>query len=74
MVKVFKTDVPCTKKANIIINCLLLKFPNFRIDLDLEDSDKILRVEGPFFKAEDISNCLKEHGFTCIDLPIDLSF
>lgn len=73
MVKVFKTDVHNIVKADNIINNLLLRYPDFRINFYLNDSDRILRVEGAYFKAEDISDCLKEHGFTCIDLPIDLS-
>ena len=31
------------------------------------------RVEGDYFKAQDISSCLKGHGNICINLPIDLS-
>lgn len=73
MVKVFKTDIDSLAHAELVKNRLLVKFPGFRIDFDLEDSDRILRVEGDYFRAEDISGCLEEHGFTCIDLPIDLS-
>ena len=74
MIKVFKTDIDSPDHADLVKNSLLMKFPGFRIDFDLEDSDRILRVEGDFFRAEEISGCLKEHGFICVDLPIDLSF
>jgi hypothetical protein len=74
MVKVFKTDVQSVVNANTIVNVLLNKYPTFRIHLDLEDEDKILRVEGTFFKAADIIHCLKEYGYICIDLPIDFCF
>jgi len=73
MVKVFITDVQSIRKADSIIKSLLLKFPGFSVNFDLEDDDRILRVEGPFFKAEDICEILKEYGSTCVDLPIDLS-
>ena len=68
MIKVFKTDIDSLIQADLVKNSLLVKFPDFRIDFD-----RILRVEGTCFRAEEISVCLKEHGFTCIDLPIDLS-
>lgn len=67
------TDVQSIRKADSIIKSLLLKFPDFSINFDLEDDDRILRVEGPFFEAEDICEILKEYGATCVDLPIDLS-
>lgn len=73
MIKVFKTDIDSPDHADLVKNSLLIKFPGFRIDFDLEDSDRILRVEGDYFKAQDISSCLKGHGNICINLPIDLS-
>ena len=73
MIKVFKTDIDSLTHADLIKNSLLTKFPGFKIDIDLEDSDRILRVEGDYFKAQDISSCLKGHGNICINLHIDLS-
>jgi hypothetical protein len=72
MIKVFKTDVQCAAEAENIINDLLQKHPGFRINFDLADEDKILRVEGAFFKAGDIIDCLKKYGHYGVDLPIDL--
>lgn len=74
MVRVFKTDVLYAEEVGAIINDLLLRDPDLRISFDLEDEDKILRVEGAFFKAEDVIFCLKEQGYCCINLPIDLNF
>lgn len=45
MIKVFKTDIDSLTHADLIKNSLLTKFPGFKIDIDLEDSDRILRVE-----------------------------
>ena len=73
MIKVFKTDIDSLIQADLVKNSLLIKFPDFTIHFDLEDPDRILRVEGGNFRTEDISGCLEEHGFTCVDLPIDLS-
>jgi len=74
MVKVFKTDVQYAAMAEDIIRDLLQVYPDFRINFDLLDEDKILRVEGRSFMAEDIANCLKGYGHYCVDLPIDLNF
>lgn len=73
MVKVFKTDVQYVEEVENIINMLLRKYSGLRITFDLEDEDKILRVEGAFFKAEDVVFCLKEQGYYCVNLPIDLN-
>lgn len=71
MVNVFRTDVPANDIAEKIVHDLLLIYPSLRITFDLEDEDKILRVEGRFFKADDVINCLKENGYGGIYLPID---
>lgn len=72
MVRVFKTDVLYTDKVQTIVKELQLTTPDLRVTFDLEDEDKIMRVEGKFFKAEDIIFCLKEKGHCCIYLPFDL--
>ncbi len=45
MVEIFKTTVEEVSKANIIVGKLLQKFPTYRINFDLNDHDRILRVE-----------------------------
>ena len=63
MVEVFKTNISCTEDAEKVIRFLLLKFPTFRINFDLEDCDKILRVEGLNVSAELIRNMLLHLGY-----------
>lgn len=72
MVNVFKTDVLSADVTKEIINDLLQMYPCLRITFDLEDEDKIMRVEGSFFKTADIISCLKENGRCCIYLPMDV--
>lgn len=74
MIKIFKTDVQHTAVAEHIITDLLGKYPCFRINFDLTDEDKIMRVEGAFFATKDIIQCLKNKGYRCVELPIDLLF
>jgi hypothetical protein len=46
MVEVFKTNVRSTRKAKLIIQKLAEEFPNHKINFDLSDCDRILRVQG----------------------------
>ena len=45
MAEIFKTDVQTKLKSEMMLKILLEKFLNYQINLDLEDCDKILRVE-----------------------------
>ena len=40
-------------------------FPSFKINFDLSDCDKVLRVEGDNVKSLRIMILVKEYGFNC---------
>ena len=65
MIEVFKTNVETASDANNIVRVLLQHFPGSRINFDLQDCDKILRVEGKDFCTETIITFMKENGFHC---------
>ena len=65
MIEVFKTNVQYAGDAQNIIAILLQHFPQSRINFDLQDCDKILRVEGKDFCTEKIMMLMKEKGFHC---------
>ena len=65
MIEVFKTNVKETVQAKEIVNILLVHFPDNKINFDLHDCDKILRVEGKSFCAEKIMTLVIENGFNC---------
>jgi len=65
MIEVFKTNVETAGDANNIVQLLLQRFPGSRINFDLLDCDKILRVEGKNFCSETIILLMKEKGFHC---------
>ncbi len=45
--------------------CILSEaFPSFKINFDLSDCDKVLRVEGDNMEALSIMLLVKEYGFT----------
>ena len=46
MIEIFKTNVQNKTQARSILNLLKSSFTEARINFDLSDCDKILRVEG----------------------------
>lgn len=54
MVSVFKTDVSTETEAKSIINMLKSQTIECEINFDLEDCDKILRIEGESINEQQI--------------------
>lgn len=70
MVEVFKTTVPTKRIAAVLLQSLRRQFPAHRIGFDLEDCDRILRVET---QGEEVDNTfiiqfLRKNGFQCTPL------
>ncbi|MEN7550615.1 hypothetical protein AAG747_22035 [Rapidithrix thailandica] len=65
MVEVFKTDVQEEKLAQKIISELLRHFPGCEINFDLEDCDKILRVETTKNIFSEVIATLTQQGIRC---------
>lgn len=65
MVEVFKTNVQKKAQSKILLSILSEAFPLFKINFDLSDCDKILRVEGDNLEALRILILVKQNGFTC---------
>ena len=65
MVEVFKTNVQKKAQSKMLLSILSEAFPSFKINFDLSDCDKVLRVEGNNMEALRIMILLKEYGFTC---------
>lgn len=65
MVEVFKTNVQEVERSNRLLERLLYHFPDNKINFDLEDCDKILRVEGENISPEKIMELLNEEGHFC---------
>jgi uncharacterized protein YggU (UPF0235/DUF167 family) len=69
MIEVYKTNVRKKGQANELIKSLSKQMPLFKINFDLDDRDKILRVEGKKIKPEKIIQVLKTNGYHCEELP-----
>ena len=68
MVEVFVTNV-AKKKDSVFLRKELLKiFPDSEINFDLEDCDRILRIESLNYvpvASEDVIFCVNSNGFEC---------
>ena len=64
MVEVFTTNVTEHHQATMLEGVLSQYFPSLRINFDIEDCDKILRVEGEF-QPVSIVDILAANGYEC---------
>lgn len=46
MIEVFKTNIRDPRKAKTLATMISIQFPDYRVNFDLDDCDKILRVVG----------------------------
>ena len=65
MIEIFKTDVQKVSQAKRIVDLLNDYFPGNRINFDLQDRDKVLRIEGDAFRSTEVIMLVKQSGFTC---------
>ena len=65
MVEVFKTNIQKKAQCKMLLCILSEAFPSFKINFDLSDCDKVLRVKGNNIEALRIMILVKEHGFKC---------
>lgn len=65
IIEVFKTNVQEVCEAQQLTYLLLDNFPESKINFDLHDCDKILRVEGGVVLVSKVIAVIKENGFTC---------
>ena len=65
MVEVFKTNVQKKAQSKMLLSILSEAFPSSKINFDLSDCDKVLRVEGDNLEALRIILLIKKNGFNC---------
>ena len=65
MVEVFKTNVQEVSHSSALIEKLLVHFPASKINFDLEDCDKILRIEGESVFPVKVIEVLNACGYQC---------
>jgi hypothetical protein len=65
MIEVFKTNVTDKEQAIWLIDLLEKQFPGNKINFDLHDCDRILRIDGFSYTPNDIMNLLTTAGYQC---------
>ena len=65
MVEVFKTNVPSQTQANSILISLQKNFPAHKINFDLDDCDKVLRVQGRNISTKKVIVLVNKNGYDC---------
>jgi hypothetical protein len=65
MIEVFKTNVMKKTQSKMLLCILSEAFPSSKINFDLSDCDRVLRVEGDNIEALRIMILVKEYGFRC---------
>jgi hypothetical protein len=65
MVEVFKTNVQKEEQSKMLRSVLSEVFPSLKINFDLSDCDKVLRVEGENMEAIRIVTVVQKFGFKC---------
>ena len=65
MVEIFKTNVTGLDEAATIVSLLQLQLPYCKVNFDLQDCDKILRVKGENICITTIIELLQSCGFSC---------
>jgi len=73
MVEVFKTNVTADADAQLLIAELNKAFPYYKVNFDLDDCDRILRVKSISSEINPfpIMVLVKELGFEAMPLPDD---
>lgn len=64
-IEVFKTNVDDLRLASELKMVLLHHFPASRVNFDLQDCDRVLRIEGSDFNADKVLQLLQSRGFAC---------
>lgn len=64
-VEVFTTDIDNEREAAIIAALLSMQFPNCRITFDLEDREKVLRIEGQNVVPDKVISLVRQNGYDC---------
>lgn len=63
MVEVFKTNVEQPEHSEMLIDQLINQIPNSQVNFDLEDCDKILRIEAESVSTQIIVEILRKNGY-----------
>ena len=64
-VEVFRTNVLTATQAGCLLRLMNERFPDYKVYFDLDDCDKVLRVEADEVCVDDVIGLLTERGVAC---------
>ena len=64
MIEVFKTNIDNIEEAERIRKLLLDYLPYCQVNFDLDDCDKVLRIEGKL-SVDDVIAVIERHNYQC---------
>lgn len=65
MVEIFKTNVTDGVQAGLVLQLLKAQWPQYMANFDLEDCDRILRIESDSVEHEKIMSLMNLQGYVC---------
>ena len=68
MVEVFKTNVALQYQSEVLVLELLAHLPGSKINFDLDDCDRILRIEANHVPQTRIVEIMTANGYLCTPL------
>ena len=69
MIEVFKTNVAEAEHADKLVSLLQQHFPGGRITFDLEDCDRVLRIDNRHVVSARVIEMLKSYNYECCVMP-----
>lgn len=66
-IEVYVTDIHNVIQSEFIRREILVFYPELKIDFDLEDVDRVLRVEG-IFNSVEIKDRIRSKGYKCEEM------
>jgi tRNA G26 N,N-dimethylase Trm1 len=69
MLEIFKTNVHEESDAKKLVKILKGAIPTATINFDLNDCDKVLRVEAETVSTDEVISIIDSNGFTCKVIP-----
>lgn len=72
-IKVYKSDIDDREKARLITRDIQKKFESYKVNIDLEDCDKVLRVESLNGSIDEsaLEGIFKRYGHHIEPLPFN---
>ncbi|MDQ8011615.1 MAG: hypothetical protein REI96_04145 [Flavobacterium nitrogenifigens] len=68
IVEIFKTNVQKESDRDYVVAVIQNQFPDYKINFDLEDCDKILRIEGVDLQCDSVIDYVSRLGYVCVKI------